>query len=723
MGLLVSLKELRQKRKKDVFVGREKEIGIFTQMLDDHSSSSQPILNVVGVGGIGKSTLLNQYIETCKIKNIPYAVADGRDERIKAGVVNGRVVCNLPEILKIWRNQFEQIQKSKLFQEFDKDIERFSGVIQKYRKDGKSKSQRSELVEDFTANATGGLIGASIAGVPGVILGAALGSVAGKLVNAIGRTSQGLHDAGLSEEEIDFCLNIEEILANSFVLGVNRLVSQYGRIVIIIDTFEMVLSFQRWILNNLLDTNISADVCFVVAGREPLDSKLWHDWKHLIRTINLESLPSETVSEFLLEHKIRDKKVLEKVQQVSNGVPWAMNLLAENLAIMDGDWEAILAKGLPYEISSKMVERFLEQIKDNGERLVVQACAVPLSFDADLIETMMGDQFPGSSVWEKVMQYSFWGTSPSGRIFIIDPMREFIIDRLKIERPLTLDTWNAKARDYYRQIVSSSEERLTGYIWEYLYHYFLTDSEAHALFLPRREFIESIEISIPALDDVDKMLEVDNLTMGTDPEILYDEDRIRMYVKNDPSMFRIAVDKKSGRVAGYGFVIVPHDDWCRKFEAKEKPRIHLHQFLKMSEIGEFGDYLIDTITVINPRDRVTAAVLMRSIISILAIRPRKFYAQTVTEFGFTIVRKLQMNHLVTRYTANGSPIEGFYFCMYSDQHKSPLYEALEKYKPNVPREVVCKGCMVKECQYHSQYAESNLINHMGKLWKKAQDLI
>jgi len=705
MSLLLSLKDLRQQHKKNTFVGRENEIDVFEHMLDKGESHTAPILNIYGIGGIGKSTLLQKYFWLCKKNDIVYASVDGRDERIKIGIVNGQVLCNLPELLQIWRNQLDTDRKSKNFNVFDNYIERFNKTIKKYWAGDRANIPGLDLMENFSGNATGGLIGASIGGFPGVILGAAIGSAAQKLANAIGRTSHILKSAGLTNDEIEFCLNIEKNLAKSFVKGVNKLCVQHGRLVLFIDTFEMIESFQRWLVNIFFNTDININVRFVIAGRELLNKAIWNEWKYLIHEFELEPFSKEIVSQFLAKHGIDNNNTLKKVQQVSNGVPWAMALLTENLTIMDGDWQAVLEKGLPYEISKQMVERFLDQIQDEKERLFIEICAIPLSFDVDLIETIMAEQFPGMTAWRKIMQYSFFGTLPSGRNFMLNPLREFIVDLLKVERPLRLEQWNSRACKYYQKAISFSEKRLEGFIWEYLYHSFFMDIEACAFFLPKRDYIDRIAIEVPKLDDVKRILEVDGLTMGTDPEILYDEDRIRLYLERDVSMFRVAVDRESGRVAGYSLTIAPHEDWCKKFEAKEKPRIHLHEFLKLREIGEFGDYMIDTIAVLDLRDRITSAMLIRAIIPILAVRPRKFYIQAVTEFGVEISNKLGMNYLTTRYTKQGSPMQCFYLCLYDNTQNGPLYSVLEKYRPNKSLERACKGCRISECKNYSQYGK------------------
>lgn len=707
MSSLLSLRQLKERRKRDFFVGREDEIKAFIEMIENGLSQTSPILNIVGVGGIGKSTLLRQYIKICKDQKISYALIDGRDKRIKLGIVSGRVICNLPEILGIWREQLSQVSAREVFKEFDNDINRFEKILQKYWRVEKDDLSGLLGLSNMTGDLASSLIGVTVAGVPGAILGAALGSISGSLVNAIGRTAPRLLSMGLDKTEVDFCLHIERNLANSFVLGVNRIIETSGHVVIFLDTFEMIQSFQDWLLNFFLEAEISANLRLVVAGRVPLDSSRWYDWLHLVKTVDLEPLKQKDVTIFLNKFGVRDEFLEKKAYHITNGVPWALRLLADNPSIIDGEWEASVEKSLRYEIARQMVDRFLDQIDDDSERLLIEACAVPLTFEADLISTILGDQFPGRDVWRKIVHMSLFETLPSGRIHMTDPIREFVIDRLQVELPRTLELWNERACEYYKQALSTSRNNLTEYVWEYLYHFFFEDAEARSIFLPRREFLDLMDISIPSLDDARGIVEVDSLTMGMDPQILYSLEDIERFLTLDSSMFRIAMDRESGRIAGYALVIAPSQDWCRKFEAKDYHSVHPSEMLKLDEIGAFGDYLIDTIAVIGPNDRTTAALLMRSILPVLTVRPRKFFAQVISDYGLAIAHKLQMIHLYTRFTDDGYPIECFYFCLYAGQRNAPLYEALEKFRPDVPMQIACQGCKIKECPQYQQYARSN----------------
>ncbi len=709
MNFSGSLRELKDQRKREIFVGRKAEIRTFLGMIGDATLGVDPVLSIVGVGGIGKSRLLRQYVEICENKNIPVALVDGRDQRVKLGVVSGRVLCNLPEILQNWRMQLGQASEVQAFDAFDQQIERFTKILQKYWRSDKGDHLKllGVGVEGFTSNAASSLIGAAIAGAPGAIIGAALGAVSGSLVSALGRTVSQLMGVGMEKTEAEFCANLELTLAESFAEGINSIAAQAERVVILIDTFELIQSFQDWLLNFLFETDISANVRWVIAGRAPLDSSRWYDWQRIIRTIELQPLDSDAAKDFLSECGVKDKTRVDRSLQITNGVPWALSLLVDDLAILEGDWDGMIEKGIQYEIAKQMVDRFLDQVGDEAERLLIEVCAVPLTFDADLIEAMLQEQFPGRVVWRRVMEYSFFDVLPSGRRFVTDPVREFILDRLKVDHPLTFRKWNDRACGYYRQVVQTSRNELEGFVWEYLYHYYSEDIEARSIFLPRREYMDRIRVLTPSVEDARLILEADQLSMGTDPEILYDLDSIETYLRASPEQFRIAADKDSGRVVGYTLVLVPTEDWRKAFEAKADYLIHTPEVVIPSPKLVCVDYLIDTIALIDPSDHVTAALLMRSLLPVLAQRPRKFYAMVVSDYGEAIVAKLHLNFHTTRYTSQGSPIRCYYFCMFAGQRNTPLYEALEKFRPDIPMKVACQGCEIRECDYNLQYSRSS----------------
>jgi len=704
MNKSVSMRQLKDQRKKDFFVGRRKEIDIFMKMIEQRNSEAYPILNIVGIGGIGKSTLLRHYIKICEDKeDLPCALVDGRAENIKLGVVSGRVICNLPEILKQWRDQLMEGRKGNLFREFDKDIQFFNRILQKYWKTEKGEAAD---IGKLTGDIAGSLVSATLTGVSGIVLGGVLGTVSSTLADAIGRTSSQLINAGLDEMEMEFCLHIERKLASSFAQGINRLIEQTKCIVIMLDTFELMQSFQDWIINYLLETDISGGLRLIIAGRAPLDNSRWYDWSHIIKTLELESLATDAMCEFLVKHGVRNDDLIKKAEQITGGIPWALRLLTDNLAIMDGDWELHFEKGLRYEMSKQIVDRFLDQLDSEEERRIIDACAVPLTFDADLIQTMLNEEFPGMSIWRKVTGFSFFEILPNGRLFMTDPIREFIIDRLKVEQPLTLRKWNDKASEYYGEIIKTSDANLTGFVWDYLFHYFFDDLEARHLFLPRREYIDRVIVKIPSLEDAEKLLAVDQLTMGTDPEIMYDLDDMEGYLKQCPSMMRMAIDKETGRVVGYALIVSPPRSWARSFEAKDhQNRLHTNNVL---DDLDAVDYLFDTIAVIDPNDHITSALLIRSLLPLLMVKPRKLYSMAVSKYGIAISKKLQMNHLFTWYTTDGFPVECFYFCLYAGQRNSPLYEALEKFRPDIPMETVCLDCEIDQCPLHSQFAGGKL---------------
>ena len=75
--LMTRLKDILQQQRKKNFVGRQKEISFFEQLLKEKEPSIH-LLYVYGPGGQGKTTLLKQFADCCKESSIPFLQLDCR---------------------------------------------------------------------------------------------------------------------------------------------------------------------------------------------------------------------------------------------------------------------------------------------------------------------------------------------------------------------------------------------------------------------------------------------------------------------------------------------------------------------------------------------------------------------------------------------------------------------------------------------------------------------
>ena len=74
---MARLKDILQQQRKRNFVGRQKEISFFEQLLGEKEPSVH-LIYVYGPGGQGKTTLLKQFADLCKESSVPFIQLDCR---------------------------------------------------------------------------------------------------------------------------------------------------------------------------------------------------------------------------------------------------------------------------------------------------------------------------------------------------------------------------------------------------------------------------------------------------------------------------------------------------------------------------------------------------------------------------------------------------------------------------------------------------------------------
>ena len=74
---MARLKDILQQQRKKNFVGRQKEIAFFENLLRETEPSCH-LLYIYGPGGQGKTTLLRQFGDSCKETGVPFLHIDCR---------------------------------------------------------------------------------------------------------------------------------------------------------------------------------------------------------------------------------------------------------------------------------------------------------------------------------------------------------------------------------------------------------------------------------------------------------------------------------------------------------------------------------------------------------------------------------------------------------------------------------------------------------------------
>jgi len=180
------------------------------------------------------------------------------------------------------------------------------------------------------------------------------------------------------------------ILTEAFVRDLNRLTrpkvrlkvyraKHPRRVILFFDSFEQLADeAARWLLERFLDADISKQVVLVVAGIDPMGRSIPNTYKHWsyytpsIHTISLQRLSLEETTEYLAKRQITDPNHIEMIWHLSGGLPLYLSLLTANA---EGDKDP----------APDLVTNFLRWIPDGDprRRLALYASLLSMPFRLD----------------------------------------------------------------------------------------------------------------------------------------------------------------------------------------------------------------------------------------------------------------------------------------------------------------------------------------------------
>lgn len=692
--------------------GRRADLRTLTRALRA-TRSGISVVNIDGVGGIGKTTLLLEFLNRCSDGNLPFALIDAREPMFRAHTVDRGLEHDPLAMLSEIRRQLGQCTADDPFQDFDRVLRRWRSIASRSTSDRRTPAALSDIATPGL-DALGSAVGGVIAGLPGSVLGAL---ASGSMRAAWGRLSEAggvpsVH--GLSKAEAKFINDSERLVLKALSEGMARIVDRAGAVVIAFDTIEMLEGVEPWVEELLVRNCFPAGTLVLIAGRRRPTVRKQEVWSACYERIDLRPLQHEDVSRYMASLGLgHGHDTVALAMEVSDGIPWALAMYCSSLieqsqtlrvgAALSGVTPPSNAGGLAS--TDALIDMFLAPLSDS-QRTFVFASSVPLTFDADLMGELLGTDSPALPDWNHVTDQSLFAKTPQGRLYLLDPVREILLQRLRAQHPKTLARWNEAARKYYLSLLDAAP---SAYIWDYLYHTFYADEEALALLGLQPALRRAPQtLHVPSEDEGPTILDVDEAAMGDDPQIAYQLKDLEEYLRFDRNMFRVIDSEVHNGFAGYALVLRPRRSWGRVFERGELPQ-PLHPDPKSDLLLDPTvapcDYLIDTIALSEPGDALTGARLIRAIVPILVENPRKLYVMSVSPNGDALAKKLGMRLIGVHRTALGSPIRLFITCMYEGGPGGILRDALAPRALRAPSALVCGDCGVESCAHWTELSQ------------------
>lgn len=155
---------------------------------------------------------------------------------------------------------------------------------------------------------------------------------------------------------------------------------------LIIDTFEQIVSLRRFLTSELLPS-LTPAARVVIAGRQPLlaGPNRAGPWRHVLEEMRLGVLDDEHVSEYLERRGLSHHPQAAEIAHVSRGHPLALCLAAD---VVTGGAEQ-LAVAPSWQLAVRAIaEQLLRDVADPLLRSALEAASIVRRFDEDLIRFM-----------------------------------------------------------------------------------------------------------------------------------------------------------------------------------------------------------------------------------------------------------------------------------------------------------------------------------------------
>ena len=446
---------LRHTTKAKSFIGREAELALLKSLLEQ-DEPEYLILMVHGIGGVGKTWLLNQWEELAREKKFPRARVDESQSSIE-------------QILKKFRDDFEK--QGFDFDEFDKSYQKFCQLKSEAEKALAQWEQWEDKQEQGLAKTAGRFTGKSVAVIAKLFSPSreALEFLGGseKVEVAFAEGFGYLQKFFKSKEDLEFLKNPLQHLTQGFIDDFNR-ICRKKRVLLFFDTYEYLSPFcDDWLCKTFLSEELSDQIMLIFGGRHSF-SACWLDYQPLARQIPLSVFTDEEARNYLSSRGVTEERTVTEILEASGRLPVYLAMLTTQAGNADQD------PGSPKEM---VVERFLQWIPkgESEKRRAVICCAFPRFFNKDLLQALLGTD---ESSEDGVQQLFNWlreqpfVSHKQQRWVYHELVREQILQYKRQESAQEFRALHVKALEFYRR-QNPREESME----EELYHLLHMDAD------------------------------------------------------------------------------------------------------------------------------------------------------------------------------------------------------------------------------------------------------
>ncbi|MGH3709972.1 MAG: tetratricopeptide repeat protein, partial [Pseudonocardiaceae bacterium] len=359
----LSIQDVLRRRKQVAFVGRSGPLALFRENFDlgPFDERKRFLFNVHGEGGVGKSSLLEQWRELTRERRGAEARIDEHVYGVPEAMAS--LAAQLGAKMKDFWARYDSylVRREQLERDPQVPREIWSKVIRTSVKAGLHVSKMIpgagpvvDLVDSETA------------------------------AQAVDQMRIFLTRKLRNSQDVRLLLFPVDELTPVFVTEIRKLATERP-VVLFFDTFEQTGDFlEEWLLELITGRYgpLPSTTTLVVAGRLPLDSNRWSEYLGLVAPVPLAPFTETESRQFLMSVGVTDEHTIETIISVTGGLPLLVDMLARKQPSSPSDI------GDP---TGTAVERFLKWEPNQARRAVALAGALPRRIDEDLLAAAIGD--------------------------------------------------------------------------------------------------------------------------------------------------------------------------------------------------------------------------------------------------------------------------------------------------------------------------------------------
>jgi tetratricopeptide (TPR) repeat protein len=358
-----SWQEILQRRQEAGFAGREAQLALFREnlLMPVEDERRRFVFSIHGDGGIGKTFLLGRLRQLAR----------------QAGRLCAIVDDGVYDVAEAMRSAAGQLERDGA------RLKRFTQRYEAYSRRQRDGGDRKGAQDGAAAAVTRATVRAGLGAARGTVIGGAITgaldpAATAEAVEQVREAAVGKmrrHDAAAGDSPAGE-------LTEAFLAGLRE---QGKPIALFFDTYERTSAFLDGWLRDVLSGRHGdppVDIIVVVAGRHALDTSAWSQYLGMMADVALQPFTEVEARQVLANKGVTDERVVSVILKVSGGLPLAVAMLAEPVP---ADPEAV------GDVTSSVVERFLQWEEDPARREAVLAAALPRRVNQDVLDAVAGE--------------------------------------------------------------------------------------------------------------------------------------------------------------------------------------------------------------------------------------------------------------------------------------------------------------------------------------------